>query len=79
MWKILIGDDKMKNIIKKSLLILGMLSFSAVSFSARKVYVKREPSRIISTIKSRLAIRRARRARKSKKVYVKREPRRRRR
>ena len=72
----------MKNIIKKSLLILGMLSFSAISFSARKVYVKREPSRIISTIKSRLAIRRARRARrarKSKKVYVKREPRRRRR
>ena len=56
-----------------------MLSFSAISFSARKVYVKREPSRIISTIKSRLAIRRARRARKSKKVYVKREPRRRRR
>ena len=39
----------MKNIIKKSLLILGMLSFSAISFSARKVYVKREPSRIIST------------------------------
>ena len=33
----------MKNIIKKSLLVLGVLSFSAVSFSARKVYVKKEP------------------------------------
>lgn len=75
MWKILIGDDKMKNIIKKSLLVLGVLSFSAVSFSARKVYVKKEPRKIISTMKSKAAIRQAKKAKKSKKVYVKREPR----
>ena len=63
----------MKNIIKKSLLVLGMLSFSVVSFSARKkVYVKREPSKIIANMKSKAAIRKAK---KSKKVYVKREPR----
>lgn len=65
----------MKNIIKKSLLVLGVLSFSAVSFSARKVYVKKEPRKIISTMKSKAVIRQAKKAKKSKKVYVKREPR----
>ena len=65
----------MKNIIKKSLLILGMLSFSAISFSARKVYVKKEPRKIISTMKSKAAIRQAKKAKISKKVYVKIEPR----
>ena len=52
----------MKNIIKKSLLVLGVLSFSAVSFSARKVYVKKEPRKIISTMKSKAAIRQAKKA-----------------